>query len=435
MTEDPVASDPVGFPVHRRCSIQMPSTTSLDFTPFRDRFVIDQPELVYLDGNSLGRLPQATVGCVQRVVGEQWGRGLIGSWNQHWLGLSKRIGEKIGQLIGAKPGETIVCDSTSVNLYKLAWALLQDRGDRKKIITDSANFPTDVYVLAGIGQHLAPPLELRMVDLPTTDPTAILETLNEAIDEQTALVCLSHVHFKSGFAFDIAAVTRLAHARGTRILWDLSHSVGAMPIDLAGADVDAAVGCTYKYLNGGPGAPAFLMVRSDLQSLLRNPIQGWFGSANPFQFSLDYCPHPAIERFVVGTPPVLSLAAIEPGVDLVLEAGIENLRERSIGLTELFIERYDDQLKQLGYSLQTPREAAMRGSHVSIGHEHGWQITQALIEKYGVIPDFREPNTIRFGITPLYTIRQDIEQAITALTDAVSSGSYRNYSATRQGVT
>jgi|LakMenEpi03Aug12_release.lakeMendotaPanAssembly.Ray.scaffolds.fasta_scaffold22383_6 kynureninase len=407
---------------------------AIDPPPFRSRFVVDDSK-AYLDGNSLGRLPKRTKDLLQQVIAQQWGEDLISGWNAHWLSMPRRIGNKIGQLIGAHAGETIVSDSTSVNLFKLASALLQQSGDRVKIITDRANFPSDLYVLAGCGESGSRALEFELMDLETCGFEAMSRCVCEAIDDATALVSLSHVHYKSGFAYDIESITRAAHQRGARVLWDLSHSVGVLPMQLSAWNVDAVVGCTYKYLNGGPGAPAFLYLRSDLHALLNNPIRGWFGAKNPFSFSMDYTPSPEIERFLVGTPPILSLAAIEPGVDLVLEAGIEHLRERSIQLSSEFIALVSDRLLALGFSIQSPLDAAMRGSHVSLGHPHAWQITQDLIQRFSVIPDFRAPGTIRFGFAPIYTTRDELHRAIQAMEASIQSQSYLNFPADIRGVT
>jgi len=420
--------------------------------PFRDRFVFEpnfesqsidgvpQHETVYLDGNSLGRLPKITLERMDQVLRREWGDQLISSWNAHWLGLANRIGEKIGRLIGAKTGETLVSESTSTNLYKLAWALLAHRGKRTRILTDAANFPSDLYILAGIAKQVGrdiqvQPLDFCGKDFPSLSHTRVQQVLESQLDESVALVSLSHVQYQSGYAFDLKATTELCHRFGVPILWDLSHSVGAIPIDLSGACADAAVGCTYKYLNGGPGAPAFLYLRSDLQAIMDNPIQGWFGAASPFEFQPNYAPNAGLERFLVGTPPVLSTAAIEPGVDLVLEAGIEWLHARSIGLIEVFLKSYETELAQLGYGLITPHDPAMRGSHLAFTHENGWQITQDLIRRYRVIPDFREPNVIRFGITPLTNQLSDIERAVEAMAGSIRTESYREFSSKRQGVT
>lgn len=413
----------------------MNAHTAGENAPFRDRFVIDNPRLAYLDGNSLGRLPRATAERMARVVAEEWGQGLIGSWNQAWLPLARRIGDKIGQLIGAAPGETLVCDSTSINLYKAAWALLQHRGTRWRIVTDATNFPTDLYVLESLRQQLGADLQLVPVPLDQGNHAVVHAALSAVLDASTALVCLSHVNYKTGYAFDLDTVTRMAHEAGAPILWDLSHSVGAVPLDLTRAAADAAVGCTYKYLNGGPGAPAFISIRQAWLEKLRNPIPGWFGAARPFDFGPDYEPHVGIERFAVGTPPILSLAAVECGVDLTCEAGVSELRQRGWGLMQLFFQGYDERLRPLGFELVTPRECEAAGSHVSLRHPAAWQITQDLIQGYQVVPDFRRPDIIRFGITPLYTLASEIEQAIGGLESSVSLGTYRSYPEQPRGVT
>lgn len=402
--------------------------------PFRSLFVTDDTK-AYLDGNSLGRLPRQTVVYLQKVIAEQWGMDLISGWNAHWLSMPARIGDKIGQLIGADVGETIVSDSTSVNLYKLAGALMRCSNGRKKIITDRANFPSDLYVLGGLPGSADEAIKFQSMDLEACGFESMSQRICDAIDEDTAFVSLSHVHYKSGFAYDIESITLAAHQHGARVLWDLSHSVGVLPMQLRAWNVDAAVGCTYKYLNGGPGAPAFLYLRSDLHSAVDNPIRGWFGAMNPFSFSVDYVPSPDIQRFLVGTPPILSLAAIEPGVDLVLQAGIEQLRERSMQLTSEFIALVTERLLALGFTIQSPLDATMRGSHVSIGHPNAWQITQDLIQRYSVIPDFRTPSTIRFGFAPIYTTREELHRAIDAMESSIKSQSYRDFSAHIQGVT
>lgn len=413
----------------------MQETKTLEPSPYLDRFVIQDPAVVYLDGNSLGRLAKQTAERIDQVVGQEWGNELISSWNRHWLSLGRRLGDKIGLIIGSKPGETIVCDSTSINLFKLAWGLMGQRGNRTKIITDRANFPTDLYILESVAKLSNADIQIEMVDFDDATHQGVDEKLAERIDDSTALVCLSHVQYKSGYAFDMQSVTQKCRSRGVRTLWDLSHSVGVLPMQLADWGVDAAVGCTYKYLNGGPGAPAFLYLKSDLQGILENPIAGWFGAAEPFAFGLDYEPHPRIERFLVGTPPVLSTSAIEPGLDLILEAGLDWIRERSIALSEYFIQGFDRSLGALGYRLATPRDASMRGSHVSVSHPQGWQITQDLVRGYRVIPDFRGPDVIRLGFAPLYNQACDVERAIDALQASVQSGSFKDYSPERLGVT
>ena len=402
---------------------------------FRDRFVVADPSVVYLDGNSLGRLPKRTAELLPEVLLQQWGAELIGSWNNHWLALSTRIGDKIGKIIGAPAGTTIVCDSTSINLYKLAKGLLHRDRSRQVIITDRSNFPTDQYILQGLAFEASQDGALRRICLDDVPPEYACDRLVEAWTDDIGLVSLSHVHYKSGMALDLHRITRLVQDRGATMLWDVSHSVGALPIDIEKSGADGAVGCTYKYLNGGPGAPAFLYVRSDLQDTVRNPIQGWFGASRPFEFGEDYSPASDVQRFLVGTPPILSMAAIEPGVDLVLEAGIPYLRSRSLRMTEYLIEQYDARLLSRGYRLQTPRDPIYRGSHVSLQHDHAWPITQALIHEHRVIPDFRQPDTIRFGITPMYTTYEELDRAVDALVDVVEQREYLHYPAVRHGVT
>ena len=401
---------------------------------FRDRFVVDEPGRVYLDGNSLGRLPRTTPGRVDELVRQEWGVQLIGGWNGGWLELPRRLGDKIGEVIGAAAGETIVCDSTTVNLFKLATALCRSAPGRTKIISDRSNFPSDLHILSRVAGDTAGG-ELQLLDLDEENPDGVQEKLSRALDDRTALVSLSHVQYKTGRLFDLPRVTRLVQSRGGKMLWDLSHSAGALPINFSDSGADAAVGCTYKFLNGGPGGPAFLSLRKGLITELENPIPGWWGTAEPFDFSRDYRPHPGIERWTVGTPPILSLAALEPGIDLVLEAGIEFLRRRSLELGDQFMQAFDQRLATLGYRLLTPREADRRGSQVSIRHPHAWQITQDLLHHHAVVPDFRQPDVIRLGLTPLYTTSAEIEKGVAALEASVRQQSYRSFSPGTNGVT
>ena len=357
---------------------------------FRSEFAIDESGPIYLDGNSLGRMPRRAAALIREVTETQWGERLVRGWNEGWMDLASRIGGKIARLIGARADEVIVCDSTSVNLYKLATAAMRARPGRRQIVTAPNNFPSDLYVLGGLGEVVA----------------------DGPIDATTALVSMTHTDFKSGETHDMADGTRAAHEAGALVLWDLSHSAGAMPIDLNGCGADLAVGCTYKYLNGGPGAPAYLYVRRDLQEQLRSPIQGWFGQANQFGFEPGYEPAAGIARFLAGTPPILSMAAIEPGVDLLLEAGMERVRAKSVALTEYLIELWEEWLKPRGVTLNSPGDAARRGSHVSLGHPDSWRINRALIDEMNVIPDFRRPDNIRFGVAPLYTTFSDVHEAM-----------------------
>jgi len=395
---------------------------------FRGRFVFADPDLIYMDGNSLGRLPKATVPLLDDVVQRQWGERLIRGWNEGWMDLAGRVGGKIARLIGAQSDEVLISDATSVNLFKLATAALQARPGRHKIVTDDLNFPSDLYVLQGVCELADRPCEL--VVLPSPDGVhGPVAALAEAIDDDTALVALTHTVFKSAYRYDMDAVTRLAHDAGALMLWDLSHTAGSVPVDLNRAGADLAVGCTYKYLNGGPGSPAFLYVKASLQETLQNPIRGWMGQRDLFDFGLSYSPAPGLQHFLTGTPPVLSISAIEPGVDLLLEAGMSNLRAKSVQQTEYLIHLWERLLEPLGFSLNSPRDAERRGSHVSVGHPDGWRIAQALINDMHVLPDFRKPDNIRIGVAPIYTTFEDIYQTMTRLQRIMEEGLHERYAA------
>ena len=401
---------------------------------FRDEFIISDPSLIYMDGNSLGRLPRRAIDRVNDVVNKEWGERLIRSWGEGWFSAPQRIGEKIGQLVGAAPGQVVVSDSTSVDLFKAVMAALDLLPERFKIVTDSFNFPSDLYVLQGCASLLSGKHIIQVV--PSEDTiTPDLPALYDAIDESTALVTLSHVGFKSGYLYDAAEITRRAHQAGALVLWDLSHSAGALPVSLDEWQADLAVGCTYKYLNGGPGAPAYIYVHRSLQEQMRSPIWGWFGDQRPFAFDLDYLPDAGIKRFQCGTPPILSMLAIEPGLDLLLEAGIHRLREKSMALSSYLIALFDTTLAPLGFVLGSPRQLEQRGSHVSIRHPEGYRINRALIEDLGVLPDFREPDNIRLGLAPLYTSYEDIYETIERIRSAVAGKLYLKYPAIRQKVT
>ena len=400
---------------------------------FRGEFVIGDPDLIYLDGNSLGRLPRRSVDRIRDLVDRQWGQGLVRAWSDGWFGAPQRLGAKIAQLLGAHADEVIVADSTSVNLFKLALAALRARPGRTKVVTDDLNFPSDIYVLQS-ALRLAGDYRLEIVR--SGDGISLpVSMLGGSIDRDTALVTLSHTTFKSGYVHDLVTVTELAHRAGALMLWDLSHSIGAMPLSLDEARADLAVGCTYKYLNGGPGAPAFLYIRRDLQERLMNPIQGWFGQRGQFDFDLEYAARGDIGRFLTGTPAMLSLAAIEAGVELLLEAGLDRLRDKSVRQTEYLIELWEALLQPLGFTLNSPRDSARRGSHVSFGHPDGWRIDQALIEDMRVLPDFRHPDNIRFGIAPIYTSFSEIHEAVVRLVRVMNERRYERYPSRRFEVT
>ena len=381
----------------------------------RDAFALD-PGVVYLDGNSLGPLTHSAARRVEGMLHGEWGRDLIKSWNVHgWIDLPKRLGAKIARLIGAKADEVLVADSTSINLFKLAAAATRSRGTRRRIVSEAGNFPTDLYVLQGLVQLSGGATELVVVPR---------ERLLEAIDEDTFLVVLTHVHYKSGDGFDMKALTARAHAVGARMLWDLSHSVGALPVDLAGSGADFAVGCTYKYLNGGPGSPAFLYVRGDLQASVEPVLTGWMGHDAPFEFSDDYRPASGMTRHRCGTPSLLAFAALEGALEVFDGLELKDARTKSLELSELFVAIAEAGSAPAGLKLASPRESARRGSHVVFSHVDGYAIMQALIAR-GVIGDFRAPNLLRFGFAPLYVRYADVWDAAQALRTVVESGSYR----------
>jgi kynureninase len=402
---------------------------------FRSRFVINDPDLVYMDGNSLGRLPLASTERLKSVVEKEWGTDLIRGWNKGWWEAPRRIGEKIAALVGAAPGQVIVSDSTSVDLFKLASAALQLRPQRTKIITDTLNFPSDLYILQGLVQLLGGRHAIVRIGSRDGDLTPDLEEMFSAIDENTPLVTLSHVVYKSGYLYDMAALTEKAHQAGALVLWDLSHSVGVVPIELDKSSADFAVGCTYKYLNGGPGSPAFLYVNKNLQDQATSPIWGWWGQTGPFAFGLDYSPAPGVNRFLAGSQPMLSILAMEAALDPMLEAGMAAIRRKSILMTEYMINLTDEVLAPLGFILGTPRNPNRRGSHVSLRHPEGYRINRALIEEMNVIPDFREPDNIRFGLAPLYTSFTDIWQAVDRVRIVMQEKRYEKYPRQRLTVT
>jgi kynureninase len=405
---------------------------------FRKRFYMPDPGLIYLDGNSLGRLLLKTSDTIAELTHCQWGEKLIESWNEHWYELPEKLGNLLAPIIGASEGEVVVADSTSVNLYKLAHGALKLRPERKQVISDTLNFPTDLYILQGILKEAGPQYELLLAES-RDGISPDLADLERKITENTALVVLSMVAFKSGYLYDQQAITEMVHRKGALILWDLSHAAGAVPVYLNDAKVDLAVGCTYKYLNGGPGSPAYLYVRRDLQPVLDSPVQGWFGEQNPFNFGLHYTPAGTIRKYLAGTPPILSLAATQPGIEILLEAGIENLRLKSIHQSEYLLFLLNELLKPLDFSSGSPDDASCRGSHIALRHHDAYRICQAMINpettSLRVIPDFREPDIIRIGITPLYTSYSDLYKAITRIKEIVTSNEHQRFTGKRNKVT
>jgi kynureninase len=376
---------------------------------YRERFLLTDPALIYLNGNSLGALPRATLERMQTVYREEWGTALARSWD-HWVDLPARAGDVVGGLVGAAPGQVIVTDNTTVNLYKLATAALDARPGRRVIVTDHDNFPSDRYVMAGLAAQRG--AELRMLDT-DIDQGLSPDLVRAAVDEDTALVSLSHVAYRSGALADMPAITAIAHRAGALMLWDLCHSVGAVPVDLDGCDVDLAVGCTYKYLNAGPGAPAFAYVAARLRETLRQPIWGWFSQRDQFAMGPGYDPAPGMAKFMTGTPSIPGTAAVEEGARLLLEAGLEPMRAKSMRLTAYLIELADAWLVPLGCAIATPREASRRGGHVTFCHPEAERIVAQLAER-GVITDYRTPDRFRLGLPALTTRFTDVWDAVQA---------------------
>jgi kynureninase len=395
--------------------------------PLRELFEIPEG-LIYLDGNSLGVLPRATPARVQQVVREEWGRDLIQSWNTAgWIDLPRRVGDKIARLIGAGAGEVVAADSTSVNLYKVLMAASriasQDRPARRVIVSERSNFPTDLYIAESLARELG--WTLRLIEA---------DEVEAALTPDVAVLMLTHVNYRTGRMHEMAAVTRAAHAAGALVVWDLAHSAGAVPVDLRGADADFAVGCGYKYLNGGPGAPAFVWAHPRHADRFWQPLAGWMGHAAPFRFTPDYQPAPGIARYLCGTPAVIAMSALECGVDTVLAAeplgGMAALREKSIALTTLFAELVEARCAGQGLAVVSPREPRLRGSQVCLTRAEGaYAIVQALIARR-VVGDFRAgdvqtPDILRFGFTPLYTRYVDVWDAVEQLVQVMESGQWR----------
>ena len=382
---------------------------------YRDSFALPA-DMIYLDGNSLGPLPIGLHARMQRAVEHEWGHGLVRSWNEAgWYPAPLRTGAWIARLIGARETEVIVCDSTSVNLFKILAAALDKQAGRNVIVAEEGDFPTDGYVAAGVARLTGATVRFE-------PPERIEAAIGEA-GSDLAVVQLTHVNYKTARVHDMARITRATQAQGGLAVWDLCHSAGAMPVDLNGCNADFAVGCGYKYLNGGPGAPAFLFVAERHLQGLRQPIQGWHGHAAPFGFEDGYRAHSGIERMLAGTAPQLSLIALEAALEVFESVDMHALRAKSVSLCELFIQLVEQELAGCGFALASPRDADRRGSHVSLAHEHGYAIMQALIAE-GVVGDFREPDILRFGFAPLYVRHVDVRDAVAALTDVMRSRSW-----------
>lgn len=381
----------------------------------RTRFSLPEG-VIYLDGNSLGALPAAAAAAVRQAVEGQWGQDLIASWNTHgWITLPQQVGGKIARLIGATADEVVAADSVSVNLFKLAAAAVGARPGRPVVLTEAGDFPTDLYILQGLA-GMRPDVELRVVA-----PGGV----EAALDDRTAVVLLSHVHYRSGAVRDMARLSAAIRAAGALSLWDLSHSAGVLDVDLNRDGADLAAGCGYKYLNGGPGAPAYLFVAKRHQAGLRNPLSGWMGHARPFDFVDDYAPAPGIDRWLCGTPPILSLTALDAALDAFDGVDMARVRARAGALGDLFIERVEARCADRGLALASPREASTRGGQVSFRHPQGWAVMQNLIAR-GVIGDFRSPDVIRFGFAPLYVRQVDVWDAVEILGEILDSESWRD---------
>lgn len=384
--------------------------------PLKARFDLP-PGVLYMDGNSLGVLPRAAAARAAEVITQEWGTGLIRSWNTAgWFELPSRLGDKLAGLLGAREGELVITDTTSLNIFKALAASLriqQKRQPKRRVIlSERDNFPTDLYMIQGMIDLLQQGYEMRLIDdeLP----------LDRALDEDVAVVLLSHVNYRSGQMHDMAAVTRQAHERGALVIWDLAHAAGAVPVDLNGADADYAVGCTYKYLNGGPGSPAFIWVAPRHIPDFWQPLSGWWGHQRPFDMTVAYEPAGGIRRYLCGTQPIVSLAMVECGLDVAREADMAEVRKKSLALADLFIALVEERCAGHPLTLVTPRDHAQRGSHVSLRHPNGYEVMQALIAR-GLIGDYREPEVLRFGLTPLYFGYADVWDAVEILKDVLDS--------------
>lgn len=376
---------------------------------YLDRFVVTEPGLIYLDGNSLGRLPHTTVDAVRGTLEQQWGEGLIGSWEHHWMALPTLLGDLLGQaVLGAGAGQVVVGDSTTVNIYKAVSAALDAAPGRTDVVVERDGFPTDRYVVESLARRAGG--KVRWLEPPGPDGVRPGH-LDGLLDPTVAAVVLSHVDYRSAALLDLPSVTAAIHAAGALAVWDLCHSVGVVPIDLDAAEADLAVGCTYKYLNGGPGAPAFTYVRRDLQPSLSQPIWGWWGRADMMAMPQGYQPVDGVGAWLAGTPPVLSMAAVEPGVRLVAEAGVPAIRAKSMALTALAVQLYDEWLAPAGFGLATSRDPARRGSHITVTHPDAESLVGRLVEA-GVVPDFRRPDGIRLGFSPLTTRFVDVHDGL-----------------------
>jgi kynureninase len=383
---------------------------------FRDRFIIPEG-IIYLDGNSLGPMPRTAASILNRTIEQEWGQDLIKSWNNAgWFDMPLRLGDRVGALIGAAPGQTLVCDTTSINLYKAVHAAIGLRPDRDIVIAENDSFPTDLYIIEGAIKSAGRPMKRRLIGADGPSVEALL-------DRKVAVAVLSHVNYRTGELLDMAAITRRLHDAGALVVWDLCHSVGVVEIAFDLHEIDFAVGCTYKYLSGGPGSPAFIAVARNHQASAQHPLSGWWGHAAPFAFDRDFRPDPGIKRFLCGTPQIISLRGVDAALAAMENATVTDLRQKSLALTELFITRVTALLPNL--DVATPRQQSLRGSQVGISFDKGYAVVQAMIER-GVIGDFRAPDLMRFGFAPLYVRFQDVWDAAETLADCINSEVWRD---------
>ena len=384
----------------------------------REEFALPK-DVIYFDGNSLGPLPKNTIKSLDSVIQKEWGNGLIRSWNEeNWINLPRNLGNQLAPLIGAKEGEVIVVDSTSINLFKVLSSALMLNKNRKVIVSEAANFPSDLYILEGVNNMFGESYERCLIDEGDDE-------IEKYIDSSTAVVVLSHINYKTGRITDLKKITTFAHEKGALVVWDISHSVGVLPMNLHDLGVDFAVGCTYKHLNGGPGAPGFLFVHSSLIEKVSQPLTGWLGHIKPFDFEVEYQPANDINKFICGTPPIIAYKAIESGLEIFKDLSIIEIREKSIKLSEMFIQLIQQECNQFGFTLFSPKNSEQRGSQISFLHENAYSIIQALIS-HGIIGDYREPNVMRFGISPLYMRFEDVWNAITCLREIMQTGEWQS---------
>ena len=403
--------------------------TSLDkidpLAKVRDEFSLPQ-NLIYFDGNSLGPLPKCTIHTLETMIQKEWGNGLIGSWNkENWINMPRELGNKIAPLVGAKLGEVIVVDSTSVNLFKVLTSALLLNKNRRVIVSEAENFPSDLYILEGVNKMFGESYERHLIEEGDYE-------IDKYIDTSTAVVMLSHVNYKTGLISDIKRITSIAHEKGALVIWDLSHSVGVMPLYLHDCGVDFAVGCTYKHLNGGPGAPGFLYVHKSLIEKVSQPLTGWMGHIQPFEFVVNYQPANDICKYICGTPPIIAYKAIESGLTVFEQVSMNVVREKSIQLSEIFIQLMQQECIKFGFELFSPRNAEQRGSQVSFTHGNGFSIMQTLIS-HNVVGDFRQPNILRFGFSPLYMRFEDVWDAVICLREIMQTKEWQSEQFNKRG--